>query len=243
VLVSGNELKLAIAAGFDPARTILNGNGKLPWELELAASAGCLVNVDSEFDFQNIAAAARRVGKPVKVLLRINPDVDPQVHAYVSTGLASSKFGIRNSHLQASRARGLGAGAAWGAGGCLVPRLKAVGAQPGLRAARLALGRGRPPRGALRFFELVRLVCVACHVGCGFPLFLQIGALPPTCRLMTNLNTIHLTISESKPLMRVTTDGTRARAPNLAALFRFAAPPLRSLALHTRTRRGPPAQP
>lgn len=42
-----------------------------------------------------------QVGKRVKVLLRINPDVDPQVHAYVSTGLASSKFGIRNSHLQA----------------------------------------------------------------------------------------------------------------------------------------------
>jgi diaminopimelate decarboxylase len=36
----------------------------------------------------------------VQVLIRINPDVDPQVHPYVSTGLASSKFGIRNSHLQ-----------------------------------------------------------------------------------------------------------------------------------------------
>ncbi|KAI8475040.1 MAG: diaminopimelate decarboxylase [Monoraphidium minutum] len=100
VLVSGNELKLAMAAGFDPSRCILNGNGKLPWELELAAQAGCLVNVDSEFDFANIAAAAKKTGKRVKVLLRINPDVDPQVHAYVSTGLASSKFGIRNSHLQ-----------------------------------------------------------------------------------------------------------------------------------------------
>jgi len=41
-----------------------------------------------------------QVGKPAKVLLRINPDVDPQVHPYVSTGLANSKFGIRNSHLQ-----------------------------------------------------------------------------------------------------------------------------------------------
>ncbi|KIY98180.1 diaminopimelate decarboxylase [Monoraphidium neglectum] len=100
VLVSGNELKLAIAAGFDASRCIFNGNGKLPWELELAAEAGCLVNVDSEFDFANIAAAAKKVNKRVKVLLRINPDVDPQVHAYVSTGLASSKFGIRNSHLQ-----------------------------------------------------------------------------------------------------------------------------------------------
>lgn len=100
VLVSGNELKLAMAAGFDPSRTIFNGNGKLPAELELAVEKGVLINVDSEFDFQNIAAAARKVNKPVKVLLRINPDVDPQVHAYVSTGLASSKFGIRNSHLQ-----------------------------------------------------------------------------------------------------------------------------------------------
>eukprot|EP00877_Chromochloris_zofingiensis_P005286 jgi/Chrzof1/14759/Cz09g15050.t1 len=100
VLVSGNELQLAIKAGFDPSRTIFNGNGKLPSELELAAQHGVLVNVDSEFDYENIAAAARKVGKPVKVLLRINPDVDPQVHPYVSTGLASSKFGIRNSHLQ-----------------------------------------------------------------------------------------------------------------------------------------------
>jgi len=61
VLVSGNELKLALQAGFDPSRTILNGNGKLPWELELAAEHGVLVNVDSEFDFENIAAAAKKV--------------------------------------------------------------------------------------------------------------------------------------------------------------------------------------
>eukprot|EP00878_Enallax_costatus_P018426 GHUV01019398.1.p1 GENE.GHUV01019398.1~~GHUV01019398.1.p1 ORF type:complete len:349 (+),score=145.22 GHUV01019398.1:422-1468(+) len=100
VLVSGNELQLAVKAGFDPSRTIFNGNGKLPSELELAVEHGVLVNVDSEFDFKNIAAAANKVGKKVKVLLRINPDVDPQVHPYVSTGLASSKFGIRNSHLQ-----------------------------------------------------------------------------------------------------------------------------------------------
>ncbi|EFJ40777.1 DAP decarboxylase [Volvox carteri f. nagariensis] len=99
VLVSGNELKMAMAAGFDPSRTIFNGNGKLPWELELAAEKGVLINIDSEFDLQNIAAAARKTGKKVKVLLRINPDVDPQVHPYVSTGLAGSKFGIRNSHI------------------------------------------------------------------------------------------------------------------------------------------------
>ncbi|KAK9794634.1 hypothetical protein WJX73_003820 [Symbiochloris irregularis] len=99
VLVSGNELHLAKQAGFDPTRTVLNGNGKLPWELRLAVEEGVLVNVDSEFDLENIAAAASAVGKPARVLIRINPDVDPQVHSYVSTGLANSKFGIRNSHL------------------------------------------------------------------------------------------------------------------------------------------------
>lgn len=81
-------------------RTILNGNGKLPWELELAVSTGVLVNIDSEFDFANIVAASKKVGKVARVLLRINPNVDPQVHPYISTGLAGSKFGIRNTHLQ-----------------------------------------------------------------------------------------------------------------------------------------------
>ena len=80
--------------------TVFNGNGKLPAELEAAAAAEVLVNVDSEFDLENIAAAGKAVGKRVKVLIRINPDVDPEVHPYVSTGLADSKFGIRNSHLQ-----------------------------------------------------------------------------------------------------------------------------------------------
>jgi len=100
VLVSGGELKLATLAGFDPKMTILNGNGKLPWELELAVETGVLINVDSEFDFANIVAAAKKVGKAARVMLRINPDVDPQVHPYISTGLAGSKFGIRNNHLQ-----------------------------------------------------------------------------------------------------------------------------------------------
>jgi diaminopimelate decarboxylase len=100
VLVSGNELRMALKAGFDPTRTIFNGNGKLPKELELAVANGVLVNCDSEFDLANIQAAARNTGKRARVLIRINPDVDPQVHPYVSTGLAGSKFGIRNTHLQ-----------------------------------------------------------------------------------------------------------------------------------------------
>ncbi|XP_019053047.1 PREDICTED: diaminopimelate decarboxylase 2, chloroplastic-like isoform X2 [Nelumbo nucifera] len=99
VLVSGNELKLALRAGFDPTRCIFNGNGKLLEDLVLAAQEGVFVNVDSEFDLNNIVLAARIAGKKVNVLLRINPDVDPQVHPYVATGNKNSKFGIRNEKL------------------------------------------------------------------------------------------------------------------------------------------------
>ena len=67
-------------------RTIFNGNGKLPEELVLAIKKGALINVDSEFDLENIAAAAKAADRTARILIRINPDVDPQVHAYVSTG-------------------------------------------------------------------------------------------------------------------------------------------------------------
>lgn len=100
VLVSGNELRLALAAGFDPSKCIFNGNGKLLEDLVLAAESGVFVNIDSEFDLDNIVSAARLAGKRVNVLLRINPDVDPQVHPYVATGNKNSKFGIRNEKLQ-----------------------------------------------------------------------------------------------------------------------------------------------
>lgn len=100
VLVSGNELRLALAAGFDPTMCVFNGNGKFPADLRFAAEQGCLINVDSEFDLANISAAAKAAGKPVRVMLRINPDVDPGVHAYVATGNKNSKFGIRNEKLQ-----------------------------------------------------------------------------------------------------------------------------------------------
>ncbi|XP_020577465.1 diaminopimelate decarboxylase 1, chloroplastic-like [Phalaenopsis equestris] len=100
VLVSANELRLALRAGFDPTRCVFNGNGKLVEDLVLAAKEGVFVNIDSEFDLENIVIAARITGKTVRVLLRINPDVDPQVHPYVATGNKNSKFGIRNERLQ-----------------------------------------------------------------------------------------------------------------------------------------------
>lgn len=99
VLVSGNELRIALAAGFDPKRTVLNGNGKTIAELIFAAEHGVMINIDSEFDLAHVREAAQKVGKAADVLIRINPDVDPEVHAYVSTGIKNSKFGIRNERL------------------------------------------------------------------------------------------------------------------------------------------------
>ena len=99
VLVSGNELRMSLAAGFDLKRTILNGNGKTLEELSLAVEHGVLINIDSEFDLAHIQQTIKHLGKPAKVLIRINPDVDPEVHPYVSTGMKNSKFGIRNERL------------------------------------------------------------------------------------------------------------------------------------------------
>ena len=64
-------------------RCIFNFNGKVLDDLVLAAKEGVFVNIDSEFDLENIIAAAKIAQKRVNVLLRINPDVDPQVYNIV----------------------------------------------------------------------------------------------------------------------------------------------------------------
>jgi diaminopimelate decarboxylase len=100
VLVSGNELQLALLAGVAPQKIVLNGNGKSVSDIQAAAAAGCMINADSVFDLENILAIAQALSRgvglsqPVKVLLRLNPDIDPQVHPYIATGNAQSKFGI-----------------------------------------------------------------------------------------------------------------------------------------------------
>jgi diaminopimelate decarboxylase len=98
-LVSGGELRLALDAGFDPATMVFNGNGKTMDELTAAVEAGVRLNVDSEFDLTHIEAAASVVGHTAELLVRINPDIDPKVHPYVSTGVRISKFGIRREEL------------------------------------------------------------------------------------------------------------------------------------------------
>lgn len=96
-MVSGNELRLALSAGIPAQKIVLNGNGKSVADIRAAAAAGCMINADSVFDLQNILSIAQGLSQPsqpVKVLLRLNPDIDPQVHPYIATGNAQSKFGI-----------------------------------------------------------------------------------------------------------------------------------------------------
>ena len=99
-LVSGNELRLALAAGYTPSQMILNGNGKSLAELKYAVEMGVMVNLDSQFDWEHLRQVTQEVGQSVNVLLRINPDIDPVVHPYISTGLQGSKFGIPASQIE-----------------------------------------------------------------------------------------------------------------------------------------------
>ncbi|KAH7835877.1 hypothetical protein Vadar_030770 [Vaccinium darrowii] len=99
VWVSGNELRAALESGFHRKRCIFDGNGKLE-DLVLAAQEGVFVSIESESDLGNIVSAARRAGKKANVLLRINPNVDPQVLAYAAAGDKNSNFGIINEKLQ-----------------------------------------------------------------------------------------------------------------------------------------------
>ena len=94
-VVSGGELARVIRAGGDPRKVVFSGVGKTEEEVRQALAAGILMfNVESPGELDVLDHAARALGKRAPVALRINPDVDPKTHPYISTGLRSSKFGI-----------------------------------------------------------------------------------------------------------------------------------------------------
>ncbi len=94
-IVSGGELARALAAGGDPAKIVFSGVGKTAEEMEAALAAGILCfNVESEAELGLLDTVAAKVGKVAPVSFRVNPDVDPRTHPYISTGLKESKFGI-----------------------------------------------------------------------------------------------------------------------------------------------------
>jgi diaminopimelate decarboxylase len=94
-IVSGGELFRALRAGADPQRIVFAGVGKSAAEIEAALRADILLfNVESPQELEAIHAVAGKLGVRARVALRVNPDVDPQTHPYISTGLRQSKFGV-----------------------------------------------------------------------------------------------------------------------------------------------------
>jgi diaminopimelate decarboxylase len=94
-IVSGGELFRALKAGVPPSKIVFAGVGKSAEEIRDALKADILMfNVESSAELQAINDVAASVGKKARVALRINPDIDPKTHPYISTGLKKSKFGI-----------------------------------------------------------------------------------------------------------------------------------------------------
>ena len=94
-IVSGGELERVLAAGGDPGKVVFSGVGKSAAEMRRALEVGILCfNVESESELARLDAIAGAVGRKARVSLRVNPDVDPKTHPYISTGLKENKFGI-----------------------------------------------------------------------------------------------------------------------------------------------------
>jgi len=94
-IVSGGELARAIAAGADPGKIVFSGVGKTNEEMHRALDLGIhCFNVESASELDHLDAAARQAGKRAPVSIRVNPDVDPGTHPYISTGLKENKFGV-----------------------------------------------------------------------------------------------------------------------------------------------------
>ena len=94
-LVSGGELERLHAAGVPTDQSVFAGVAKQTWEIERAVRAGILFfNVESPHELPLLSAAGKAADCVVQVALRLNPDVDAGVHAYISTGKHDNKFGI-----------------------------------------------------------------------------------------------------------------------------------------------------
>jgi diaminopimelate decarboxylase len=94
-IVSGGELFRVLRAGGDPGKVVFSGVGKTRHEMEEALKARILLfNVESLAELVQLHEVASAIGTQAPVALRINPDVDPQTHPYIATGLRKSKFGV-----------------------------------------------------------------------------------------------------------------------------------------------------
>jgi diaminopimelate decarboxylase len=94
-IVSGGELYRALRAGIEAKKIVYSGVGKTIEDIEYALRSGILMfNVESTQEITLLNEIAGRMGKEASVAIRVNPDVDPETHPYISTGLKENKFGI-----------------------------------------------------------------------------------------------------------------------------------------------------
>ncbi len=94
-VVSAGEIFRCIRAGADPSSIVFAGVGKQEWEMRYALELGIgCFNIESEAELELLGAVAKDMGKRAPIAVRVNPDVDPKTHPYISTGLKKSKFGL-----------------------------------------------------------------------------------------------------------------------------------------------------
>lgn len=99
-IVSGGELFRTAAAKFSPESIVFSGVGKTSKEIEEALlSEIAYFNVESKEELLEIDSAAHHLGKTPKIALRVNPNIDPKTHPYISTGLRKNKFGLSATEL------------------------------------------------------------------------------------------------------------------------------------------------
>ena len=94
-IVSGGELERCLAAGMPKERIVFSGVGKRDEEIEAALRLPIRsLHVESAPELRVVEEIARRLGVCARVALRVNPDVDPETHPYIATGLHDTKFGV-----------------------------------------------------------------------------------------------------------------------------------------------------
>ncbi len=94
-IVSGGELYRTLKVNADPKKIVFSGVGKTPEEIEFALFSDILMfNVESYEELISINEISKKLNKKAPISFRVNPDVDPKTHPYISTGLKQNKFGI-----------------------------------------------------------------------------------------------------------------------------------------------------
>ncbi len=93
--VSIGEVQRALSAGVDKYKIIFSGVGKRDDEIRSALEHDILLlNLESEAEMKRVEMVARELGKEARISIRVNPNIDPQTHPYISTGLHENKFGV-----------------------------------------------------------------------------------------------------------------------------------------------------